>query len=227
VNNAGAVTHPIWPLFDLRLQTGELELRLPTEDDLVELIAVARAGIHPPDEMPFAVPWTELPSPEFERSAFQFHVGQRAGWKPEAWNLPLGVWDNGSPVGMQDIGARQFAATRTVNTGSWLGLPFQGRGIGKRMRQAVLALAFDHLGALGAETEAMVTNPASSRVSLGVGYRPNGHGVLSPRGSPIETDRYRMTLDDWRSRERPLVEVSGLEPCLELFGVHSTVESNL
>jgi RimJ/RimL family protein N-acetyltransferase len=114
-----------------------------------------------------------------------------------------------------------------VNTGSWLGLPFQGRGIGKRMRQAVLALAFDHLGALAAETEAMVTNPASSRVSLGVGYQPNGRGVLSPRGTPVETERFRMTLDDWRSRERPLVEVTGLEACLELFGAKPPAESNL
>lgn len=216
------MTHPIWPLFDLRLRTGDLELRLPTEDDLVALIAVARAGIHPPDEMPFAVPWTDLPSPAFERSAFQFHIGERARWKPGAWNLPLGVWVDGAPVGIQDLGARDFATSRTVNTGSWLGQSFQGRGIGKQMRQAVLALAFDHLGARVAETEAMVTNPASSRVSVAVGYQPNGRGVLAPRGVPIETERYRMTLDDWRARERPVVEVTGLEPCLELFGATST-----
>jgi RimJ/RimL family protein N-acetyltransferase len=172
--------------------------------------------------MPFAVPWTDLPSPAFERSAFQFHVGQRANWRPEAWNLPFGVWVDGAPAGMQDLGARDFATYRTVNTGSWLGQSFQGRGIGKLMRQTVLALAFDHLGALVAETEAMVGNPASSRVSVGVGYRPNGRGVLAPRGVPIETERYRMSLDEWRARQRPAVEVTGLEPCLELFGVVST-----
>jgi len=213
------VTHPVWPLFDLRLRTGELELRLPTEDDLVALIGVARAGIHPPEEMPFAIPWTDLPSPAFERSAFQFHVGQRAGWRRDAWNLPLGVWVDGAPAGMQDLGARDFATLRTAHTGSWLGQPFQGRGIGKLMRQAVLTLAFDHLGAELAESEAMVTNPASSRVSLGVGYEPNGRGLLAPRGVPIETERYRLTLEGWRSRPRPTVEVTGLEPCLELFGV--------
>ena len=41
---------------------------------------------------------------------------------------------------------------RTVGTGSWLGRPYQGRGIGKEMRGAVLALAFDGLGAEVAET---------------------------------------------------------------------------
>jgi RimJ/RimL family protein N-acetyltransferase len=222
-----AVTHPLWPLFDLRLRTGALELRLPTEDDLVALIAVARAGIHAADEMPFAFAWTDLPSPSFERSAFQFHIGARARWKPEAWNLPLGVWVDGAAAGMQDLGAREFATYRTVNTGSWLGRPFQGRGIGKLMRQAVLALAFDHLGALVAETEAMDTNPASSRVSLGVGYEPNGRLALAPRGVPIETQRYKMTVDGWRARPRPTVDVTGLEPSLELFGLPPETESNL
>jgi hypothetical protein len=36
--------HP-WPLFDLRVRTPNLELRLPTDDDLLELARVARAGI--------------------------------------------------------------------------------------------------------------------------------------------------------------------------------------
>ena len=31
--------HP-WPLFDLRLRTPRLELRLPTDDDLLELVGI-------------------------------------------------------------------------------------------------------------------------------------------------------------------------------------------
>jgi RimJ/RimL family protein N-acetyltransferase len=213
------VTHPTWPLFDLRLRTGDLELRLPTEDDLVALNAVARAGIHPPDEMPFAVPWTDLPSPAFERSAYQVHIGTRASWRPDNWVLPLGVWADGVLAGVQDLSARDFPALRTVITGSWLGQAFQGRGIGRLMRQAVLALAFDHLGAEVAESEALLTNPASSRVSEAVGYGPNGTGRLAPRGIPGETRKFRLTLEGWRSRERPVVEVEGLELCRELFGV--------
>src|SRR5205085_1357591 len=67
------VAHPLWPLFDLRLRTGNLELRLPTDDDLVALVAVARGGIHPPEEMPFGVAWTDAPSPEFERNFARFY----------------------------------------------------------------------------------------------------------------------------------------------------------
>ncbi|HYU50364.1 MAG TPA: hypothetical protein VEO91_10615 [Candidatus Limnocylindria bacterium] len=40
------MTHPLWPLFDLRLRTERLELRLPDDDELARLCAIARAGIH-------------------------------------------------------------------------------------------------------------------------------------------------------------------------------------
>jgi hypothetical protein len=54
----------ISPLFGLRLRTPRLELRLPTDDELVELRELAHAGVHPPDEMPFAVAWTDAPYSE-------------------------------------------------------------------------------------------------------------------------------------------------------------------
>src|SRR5205807_7207180 len=63
------VIHTIWPLFALRIRTPRLEIRLPTEDDCAALATVAAAGIHDPAEMPFAVPWTDVSSPELERRA--------------------------------------------------------------------------------------------------------------------------------------------------------------
>jgi len=213
------VPNSAWPLFDLRLRVGNLELHLPTEDDLVALIAVAKAGIHPPEEMPFAFPWTDEPSPAFDRSFFQFHVGLRASWRPDSWSLPLGVWADGQPVGVQELAADRFAVMRTVNTGSWLGQAFQGRGIGKLMRQAVLALAFDHLDAEVAESSGFFDNPASMGVSRSIGYRENGIGRLAPRGVARDTQRFRMSREDWRGRPRPEVLVERLAPCLELFGL--------
>ncbi len=51
-----------WPLFGLAIRTGRLELRLPTEVELVDLMALARAGIHAPDSMPFGYAWTDSPA---------------------------------------------------------------------------------------------------------------------------------------------------------------------
>ena len=131
-----------WPLFSLRLRTERLVLRLPTDDDLPHLIDVAKAGIHEPDTMPFGIAWSTIPSPAFERSFLQHHWGRRAAWTPEAWFLNLMVELDGAPIGSQSIDATDFAITRTVHTGSWLGQAFQGRGLGKEMRAAVPRLRF-------------------------------------------------------------------------------------
>jgi len=136
-----------WPLFALRIHSERLVLRLPTDDDLVRLMAVARAGIHPEGEMPFGVAWSTAPSPAFERGFMQHHWGMRAGWSPEAWQLNLLIERDGQPIGSQSVHAERFAVMRTVDTGSWLGREHQGQGYGREMRAAALTLAFDGLGA--------------------------------------------------------------------------------
>ena len=207
-----------WPLFGLRLRSEHLVLRLPRDADLPAFIDLAKDGIHPPDEMPFGVAWSVLPSPAFERGFVQHHWGVRAGWTPEVWTLNLMVELDGHAIGTQSLAAKEFAVHRTVDTGSWLGLAFQGRGFGKEMRSAVLSLAFDGLGAQFAESSAFLDNLASSGVSRALGYAQNGRGSLAPQGVARETQRFRITVDDWQSRPRPPVEMDGLEACRELFG---------
>ena len=205
-------------LYGLRLRTPRVELRLPTHDELIELRDVAHTGIHPPDEMPFGVAWSVEPSPAFERGFLQHHWGVRGMWTTEAWMLNLLVELDGRPIGSQSIRAKDFAIHRIVDTGSWLGQAFQGRGLGKEMRGAVLAFAFDGLGARVAESAAFPDNLASAGVSRSLGYEDNGIGALAPQGVSRESQRFRMTAAGWRSRPRPPVEIEGLEACRELFG---------
>jgi RimJ/RimL family protein N-acetyltransferase len=207
-----------WPLFGLRLRTERMVLRLPTDDEILELIDLARAGVHPPDEMPFGIAWTALPSPAFERGFLQHHWLGRASWTPERWELNLMAEVDGVPAGSQSIGADGFAIHRTVHTGSWLGRAYQGRGLGKEMRAAVLGFAFDGLGARYAETTAFVDNAASNGVSRGLGYEENGRRTLAPQGVARDAQNFRMTEEGWRARPRPPLTIEGLEPCLELFG---------
>lgn len=208
----------LWPLFALRIRSERLVLRLPTDDDLVALIAVARAGIHTPDDMPFEIAWSTVPSPDFERSFMQHHWGFRAGWSPDSWQLNLVIELDGEPIGSQSLHATRFAVMRAVDTGSWLGREHQGKGYGREMREAVLALAFEGLGARVATTEAFLDNVASAGVSRSLGYEENGRGSLAPEGIARETQRFRMTLEDWRSRPRSAVTFEGLSECLAMFG---------
>ncbi len=210
------MAHP-WPLFDLRIRTPRLELRLPTDDDLLTLARVARAGVHDLPQTPFLVPWDELPSPAFERQFLAHWWQTRGGWSPADWTLGLAVIEDGRPIGVQDLAARDFSKRRTVLTGSWLGLGHQRRGYGTEMRAAVLWLAFEELGALVAESGYLEGNEASARVSAKLGYLPNGERLVAPAGSPVSERLVRATPEGWR-RELIPVRVEGMDACRGLFG---------
>ena len=207
-----------WPLFGLRIRTHPIELRLPTDDELLELLELALDGIHDPAEMPFAIAWTDLPRPAFERNFLQHHWAMRGAWSPERWQLNLMAVADGRVVGAQTVRADDFAIHRSVHTGSWVGRRYQGQGFGKAMRNAVLGFAFDGLGSRFAESGAFIDNEASNAVSRALGYEENGRGSYAPRGVAREMQHWRMSADAWRARARPAVEIEGLDRCRELFG---------
>ena len=211
-------SHP-WPLFALRITTPRLELRVPDDEDLAELFTAARAGIHPPGEMPFGVPWTdEIDKPGGLERFLAFHWTARGALSPERWSLPFAVVAEGSLVGVQELAAAEFAGARSVSSGSWLTASAQGRGTGLEMRAAVLHLAFAGLGALEALTSAWHDNPASQRVSLRLGYQHEGEQLIARRGEPTRHLRYRLTREAWQRDHFGGIEIHGLEPCLTLLG---------
>jgi RimJ/RimL family protein N-acetyltransferase len=195
-------------------------LRLPDDDEILELARVAEQGVHPPEFMPFRVAWTDnAGSPGFAEGFAAYHHGQREAWQPEHWWLELGVWAEGTVIGVQAVHGENFAITRTAETGSWLGQRFQGQGYGTEMRSAALDLLFTGLGARASTSGAIDGNIASTRVSEKLGYVPSRGGFVEPRGVPIREHGFRLERDQWLPRERPAVEITGLEPCLPLFGV--------
>jgi RimJ/RimL family protein N-acetyltransferase len=129
------MSDPSWPLFDL--------------------------GIHEPSSTPFINPWTDVPVPRRHRESLQWWWSTRANWSPDNWSFTGAVFVDGVPAGVQDLTASNFAQLRTVKTGSWLGQQFQGRGLGKEMRAAVLHFAFEGLGAVEAYSGAFHNNWAS------------------------------------------------------------------
>lgn len=207
-----------WPLVDLVVRTPRVELRWPDDDDLAELARLAAGGIHEPDEMPFATPWTRASVGELERSVIQHNWLVRATWKPDDWSWNPAVVVDGTVVGIQDLRAERFAVRRTVSTGSWLGRVHQGRGIGTEMRAAVLHLAFAGLGADRAETAAFADNQASQAVTRRLGYQPNGDVLREIEGKARLDLRFVLHRDQWERSRRDDIAVEGLDHCLPLFG---------
>lgn len=216
--------HPlaeIWPPARLRITTPRLELRLPTDEELVALTEVAVAGVHDPERMPFANPWTDEEPAVLRRRAYQWHAGARANFGPNRWDLLLVAFVDGEPAGAQDLRASSFAVTREAGSGSWLGASFQGRGLGTEMREALLHFVFVGLGADWAVSSAADDNVASNRVSEKCGYVPDGLKVIAQRRGPQApggpsvarrvTQRYRIDLATWEQRRRSDIELHGLD----------------
>ena len=109
---------------------------------------------HPVGTQPDPWPRTEADPADLGRNSLQYYWGQRAALRSDAWNVHFLIRLNGQVIGTQGLAGKEFAITREVHTGSWLGQRHQGRGYGTEMRAAVLAFAFDHLGAEQDRSEA-------------------------------------------------------------------------
>ena len=180
----------------LELRTPRLVLRPDDDAGLLELAEEARLGIHPPELMPFVdvvVRRCAGGARALQHLAVALDGTRRATSREVERAVPR------SPRRTRGrypaLGATDFAVTRGVETGSWLGLRHQGRGIGTEMRAAVLMFAFDHLGATRARSAAFFDNPASLRVSEKLGYRPDGTETVARRGVAADDVRLLLTPD--------------------------------
>ena len=203
-----------WPLRHLTLRTPRLVLRPDDDEGLLELVAEAQRGVHPPEEMPFLVPWTD----QVGHRTLQHYWLQRGQLSPADWTINFLVRLDGCVIGMQGLTGRNFGILREVTTGSWIGLRHQRRGIGTEMRAAVLAFAFDHLGAVRARSSAFRENTASMRVSERLGYRPDGTQPIVRRGRATEDVRLLVT-PGWFVRPPWTLQVEGVDACRPLLNV--------
>lgn len=183
----------IWPPFALRVEAEDLVLTVLREGDIPELVDLVLDGIHDPAHMPFLFPWTDAPQDQLPANYVRYVARVMATQSAESLSLQLVVRQAGHVVGIQALEGEEFHVTRTLETGSWLARRFHGQGIGTRMRQAVCALAFDHLGAQRITSSAFLDNPSSLAVSRKVGYRPNGRQWVSRRGAAAEQERLLLT----------------------------------
>lgn len=197
-----------WPLHALSLTVDDLLLRVMTEGDALALGEVV------PDDV------TGDPThPDLGHRVEQTYWRHMAQWRAEDWVLPFTVLHDGALVGVQALEGKDFAVRRVVDSYSWLLTGARGQGVGKRMRTAVLDLAFRGLGAEYAISEAYADNAASLGVSRSLGYAPNGFGVVKrdDGSGPVRMEHVVLTRAGW---EPPWpVHITGLEPCLPLFGL--------
>ncbi|MBY0442801.1 MAG: GNAT family N-acetyltransferase [Mycobacteriaceae bacterium] len=214
-----------WPLFQLRIKTARLALQLPTEELCDQLVDAALDGVHPPDLMPFAVPWTRAPRAELLYHTLSYLWHELASFSRDRWSLPLAVVVNGTAIGVQTLTATDFPTTGEVESGSWLGLRHQKQHYGTEMRMAALHFAFSELGAQVATSVSFVDNPASIAISRGIGYHEFAADQMLREGVVVERRHFRLTRADWQRHRTIDVQVDGFDDCRALFGLITTDHS--
>lgn len=212
------VINRYWPLFDLRLATPDLALRPMTEADLTEL-----ADLLPDDveQDPLAAAFA-IGDDRTRRGVVSHQTYWKAlgTWRPDAWALNFVVSAAGRLVGVQELEGDEFPVLRTVDSSSFLIPSARGRGYGKQMRRAVLALAFGPMQAQAAITSAWHDNYASLGVSRALGYLPNGESLHAHPGRVDVLLHLRLKRADWLAAGTGSgIQVSGFEPCRPLFGL--------
>ncbi len=205
-----------WPLHGIRLRTADLDLQVMTEADLPTLWSVL------PDDVgmnPHATTYAGLGG-RANRSASIAQAYWRAlgVWSPDDWALPFVVRSGGEVVGAQWLEGPDWRADRTVDSSSWLVAPARGRGLGKQMRAAVLALAFGPLRADAAVSSAVVDNRSSLGVSRALGYRDTHRSVLEHSGETLQHVRLGRATWEASGQAREVV-IAGVSPALPLFGI--------
>lgn len=210
-----------WPLGRIRLRTGSVSLRPVRECDLPTLVPLL------PDDAehdPSSVMLDGLDLGANRRRLFmQSYWSSRGAWTVERWCLMFLVTRGDRAVGVQALEGDHFPARRTVDSFSWLDPAARRQGIGTAMRTAVLALAFDHLGAEAAVSSAREENQPSLAVSARLGYADNGVSrSLSPEG-PCTLRHMILHRYTWLATGHGSdVVVEGLAGCAPWFGVDVT-----
>ncbi len=201
----------IWPLMALEVVTPRLTLRYITDDLAVELAMLAAEGVHDPAAMPFSTPWTDVPSPELERSSLSFFWRNRAETTVDHWDLNLAVIDEGIAVGVCSIEGDAFPTRRSVETGSWIGRCYQHRGLGREMRQAALHLVFVGLDADQATTRAWHDNVPSLTITRALGYTETGSSLQQRRDQPDTMLDFTIRRRQWETIRRDDIELVGID----------------
>lgn len=205
----------LYPQFGVVVAHAGLVLTPPTDVELLELAAIVAepGGVVEPGREPELLGW---PAESGEAAARRFlEWSWRLREVPTAgrWRVPLTVLEGGRALGLAVLAHEYDDPAGTVRTSSWLARADQGRGLGRRIRLMLLELAFTHLGAVRAVTDAAVGNAASLRVSARTGYRETHRATAGP-GGPVEI-HLAVTPGTWRRRRLDEVVVDGVGPLLD------------
>ena len=131
-------------------------------------------------------------------------AGHRGAVRPAAGDSHSSSSSTTIPVRATNLTGNNFDSFGTVESASWVLSDIRRRGIGSKMRAAILHLAFEGLGAAGGHSEGAVDDVGSNAVSERPGYERNGLAWATPPGQAGARDSGRPAhdRDAWELKRR-------------------------
>ena len=185
-----------------RVRCGPIELRLVTPRAAHQLFALAREA-----EVSRLLQW---PAHEHVEDSLAYVHDARALWqRGRAWMPGIFDHERGQLLGCTSITGID-RANRRAEVGTWLGLPFQGRGFNLPAKAAIATFAFEHLDLARLEFLTRVDNARSLAAMRKLpGIREEG--VLGERiwrdGHSHDAVMFALLASEFDPDAWPLVEV--------------------
>lgn len=179
----------------LDLVAARARLRLHRPDDA----AAAFTLLDGQDEILRWLLW-EGPSSALELAQHYRH-GNALDGSPD---LRLAIEERASGSLAGSLSLRFAALEGRGDVGYWVGLPFQGRGLGREALELAAWLAFRHLALRSLEAWVFVGNLASRRILEHAGFTLGRTvaGRVAKRGRRIDQWHFVLSLSDWRRLRR-------------------------
>lgn len=205
-------------LFNISIKTSRLNLRVPKDKEFEQLGQVVSDGIQKPDEPHFQSEGLYNKTPEEGTKGLkEFVEGHINNWSKEDWQLPFAIFYEDRPIGLITMYSKQFPITRGFGASYWIGLPYQGKGLGTEALNAILTLGFDGLSAREAYCGTWSDNIASLRMMEKLGFVFNGEYWMNRNGEAVKDRRMRLPKESWIKSEN--ISINGLDERFEIFGV--------
>lgn len=204
-------------LYQITVTTPRLVLRIPKEHkEFTELGQILANGIQKGDQPHFMDESLYGKSAEEHAKDQQIFVEKSVHeWNNNNWHIPFAIFYDSKAIGLITMFAHDFPIAKGFGCSYWIGLPYQGKGLGTESFQAVLSFGFDRLDAQEAYAGAWSDNIASLRLMEKLGFVFNGEYWMARNGQAIKDKRMRLPKEQWKNPENSSIE--GLQGSEELF----------
>lgn len=114
-----------------------------------------------------------IPHPYEDGMAEAWISTHAATWE-EGGGLTLAVTTRGGPALIGSMSLMEISAGHQAELGYWIGKPYWNRGFCTEAAAEVVRYAFSDMGLVRVHARHIISNPASGRVMLKIGMKPEG-----------------------------------------------------